>query len=238
MNCVCRCCSWYYYYYYLVNELYNLDVTVSTARFTVECLTSFLAYYMEQSPSWKSNRFLASQEIPRILWNPKVHCRIYKCPPPVRILSRIGPVHALISHFLKIHLNIILSPTPGSSKWSLSFRFPHQNLEYTSAVSHTCYTPCLPHSSRFDHYGRMSVCNIVTVLREQRHDSVAVFKFTIVWDVESCTVELHLSQHWLSGSAWPFVYSKPTWLEIAGYRIKYSTVLWLLELHIRRGRKV
>jgi len=27
-------------------------------------------------------------------------------------------------------------------------------------------------------------------------------------------------------------------LEITGYRIKYSTVLWLLELQIRRGRKV
>jgi len=26
--------------------------------------------------------------------------------------------------------------------------------------------------------------------------------------------------------------------EITGYRIKYSTVLWLLELEIRRGRKV
>jgi hypothetical protein len=27
-------------------------------------------------------------------------------------------------------------------------------------------------------------------------------------------------------------------LEIADYRIMYRTVLWLLELHIRRGRKV
>jgi len=26
-------------------------------------------------------------------------------------------------------------------------------------------------------------------------------------------------------------------LEITGYRIKYSTVLWLLELQIRHGRK-
>jgi hypothetical protein len=32
--------------------------------------------------------------------------------------------------------------------------------------------------------------------------------------------------------------TKPTFLEITGYRIKYSTVLWLLELQIRRGKKV
>ena len=32
--------------------------------------------------------------------------------------------------------------------------------------------------------------------------------------------------------------TKLTCLEISGYRIKYSTVLWLLELHIRGGRKV
>jgi len=33
-------------------------------------------------------------------------------------------------------------------------------------------------------------------------------------------------------------YTKFTCLEITGYPIKYSTVLWLLELEISRGRKV
>jgi hypothetical protein len=89
-----------------------------------------LTYSMEQSPSWKANRFAASQEIPRILWNPKVHCRIHKCPPSVSIMSQLNPVHTPTSHFLKIHLNIILPSTSGFHQWSLFLRFPHQNPYY------------------------------------------------------------------------------------------------------------
>jgi len=105
---------------------------------------------MEQSP-WKANQFSASQEIPCILWNPKVYFCIHMCLPPITILSQLSVVHTPHTHSLKIHLNIILLSTLGSSKWSLSLRFPHQNPVYAFPAPHTCYMPRPSHSSRFDH---------------------------------------------------------------------------------------
>ena len=105
-------------------------------------LTCLLTHSMEQRPIWEANLFSASQKIPPILRNLKVHYHVYKSLPPFPVQSQNNPVHTPQSHFLKIHLNIILPSAPGSSKWSLSFRFPHQNPVYTSPspIHATCLT--------------------------------------------------------------------------------------------------
>ena len=54
-----------------------------------------LTYSMVQSPSWEAKWFAASQEIPIISRNPKVHYRTHKRPPTVSILGQPNPVHIL-----------------------------------------------------------------------------------------------------------------------------------------------
>ena len=73
---------------------------------------------------------------------------IHKSPPPVRILIQLDPVHNPTCYFQKIHLNINLPSTPGSPKWSLSLRFPHQNPVYASPLPHTRYMPRPSYFSR------------------------------------------------------------------------------------------
>ena len=97
-------------------------------------------YSMVQSPSWEANWFAASQEIPRISRNPKVHYRTHKRPPPLSILGQPNPVYIPTSHLLEIHPNIIHPSTPRSPQWSLSFRFPHQDPMHplSSPIRATC----------------------------------------------------------------------------------------------------
>jgi hypothetical protein len=67
-----------------------------------------LTYSMVQSLSWAANWFAATQEIPRISQNQKVHYRTHKRPPPISILGQPNPVHIPTSHLLEIRPNKII----------------------------------------------------------------------------------------------------------------------------------
>jgi len=70
---------------------------------------------MVQSPSWEANWFAASQEIPRISRNRKVHYRTHKRPPPEIVCCAMIPLE---SSRLCVFLNIsfyrecLLAPRP------------------------------------------------------------------------------------------------------------------------------
>ena len=90
------------------------DISIVTAFQKSKTVTYLLTYSMVQSPSWEANWFAASQEMPRISWNPKVHYRTHKRPPPISILGQPNPVHTPTSHLLEIHPNIIHPSTSRS----------------------------------------------------------------------------------------------------------------------------
>jgi hypothetical protein len=75
----------------LVNS-YFIYILVSSHVFQ-GILTYLLTYPMEQRPSWEANSSSDSKDIPRNVWNPKVHYRVHTGPPPIPILSQLDPVH-------------------------------------------------------------------------------------------------------------------------------------------------
>ena len=82
------------------HKTYQHETSVSTCTFLLTYLLTVWSRVLLE----KLTDFAANQEIPRILWNPKVHYRTHKHPPTVSILSQLHPVPTTPSHFLNTYL--------------------------------------------------------------------------------------------------------------------------------------
>ena len=103
--------------YPLCGWFLNSDYKLWLLIYLLQAAQSFLRSYPVLSQSRISTYFMEPEGSLPHLQLPA------NCPHPEQDLySPCSP-----NHFLKIHLNIILPSMPGSSKWSLSLRFLHQN---------------------------------------------------------------------------------------------------------------
>jgi hypothetical protein len=107
--------------------------------------TYLLTHSMQQSPSWEANRFSASQEIPRILWNPNAHYRIHKCPPPV--LFWASSIQSIPSH-----------PTPWRSVLILS---SHLRLGLPSGLLPSGFPTKILHTPHFSPISVIFSANLI-----------------------------------------------------------------------------
>jgi hypothetical protein len=62
---------------------------------------------MEQSSSFEANGSSSSQEVPRILWKPEFHYRVYKCLPLFLSWPRWTP--SMLFHPISLRYSLILS---------------------------------------------------------------------------------------------------------------------------------
>jgi hypothetical protein len=101
--------TYFHYYVHLALHqtlraaLYTFSYYNYYRRFVLEQRNvTWLTNFMEVNPSWEATNCAATQELPSILQNPKVHYRAQKSPPLVPILSQIDPVHTIPTNLRSI----------------------------------------------------------------------------------------------------------------------------------------
>ena len=119
----------------------------------VECMKlcpHLLTYSTVQNPSWETNWFAATQEIPRISRNPKVHYRTHKRPPTVYILGQ--PIQSIYPHptFWRSVLILLTHLRLGLPSGLLPSGFPTQTLHNPSPH------PYAPHAQPISFFSILS----------------------------------------------------------------------------------
>jgi hypothetical protein len=107
---------------------------------------------MELRPSQEAANCAATQELPRILWNPKVCYHVHKKSPPTGSLSRARSIRFIPPY--PISLRSILIAT----HWGLGLPsglfpsgFPTNILHVFCSSPHSCYMPSSPLPRWIDH---------------------------------------------------------------------------------------
>jgi len=120
-----------------------------------DAVSHIVTNYMVQSLALEAVSLSASQ-IPCFLWDPDVHYRIHKCPPPVPLLSQINSVYASHHAYLKSLLILSSRLCPGLTRGLCASGLPHYNPISTCPLPGTCHMPNPSHSSWF--YDPNNIC--------------------------------------------------------------------------------
>jgi hypothetical protein len=118
-----------------IHRLVSHPVTIQRESLIIFYITNS----MELRSSWEAANCAATEELPCILWTPKVHYRVHKSLPMVPILSQINPVHTIPAYLrsiliLSTHLRL------GFPSRLFPSGFPN-NIQYTLRFS-----PCVLHA--------------------------------------------------------------------------------------------
>ena len=181
---------------------------------------------MVQSLSWEANWFAASQEIPHISRNPKVHYLTQKRPPSVSTLGQPNPIHIPTSHLLQIRPNVIHPSMPRSPQWSPSLRFPR--LEPIHPLSSPIRATCLAHLILLDFITR-------TILGEEYKSFISSLCNHLHSPVTSTPRSKYSPQHHvLKHPQLPFLpqCQRPSFTPIQNNRQNYSYISWSLNFSI------